>query len=50
MPKLNWLTIWDLLHDKIASDGKTSYGKNELLALMEKIEHAAIRQVEKEEG
>jgi hypothetical protein len=47
MKRLNWLTLWDQLRQKI-EEGNTNWGKNQLLALMEKLEREMVRELEKE--
>ena len=43
---MNWLGLWDDLREKVLA--KNSWGKNELLELMEKLERAEIRRLEQE--
>lgn len=40
--KLDWLALWDELYASI-HEGKTSWGKNDLMDHMVKLEKAAIR-------
>jgi len=47
MPRSKWLTMWDRLHESVNGD-KTSYGKNELLKLMNDIERQVVREHEEE--
>lgn len=42
--RINWLELWDKLNEELQK--KNSWGKNELLDLMNKIEKDAIRKLE----
>lgn len=46
MKQLNWMSLWDELQDKIQA--KNSWGKNEIITLMNDLEKKMVRQLEKE--
>ena len=44
--RVNWLTCWDNFREKVKT--KNSWGKNELLELMEYLERQEVRKAENE--
>lgn len=42
--KINWLELWDKLSDEIKK--KNSWGKNEVVELMDSLEKKAVRSLE----
>lgn len=44
--KIDWLKLWDDLNAEIKK--KNSWGKNELLSLMDELEKKEIRRIESE--
>lgn len=46
MTRLDWLTLWDRLRTEIEG-GNTSLGKNQILALMDRLEREMVREAEK---
>lgn len=47
MSRLEWLTLWDKLRDELQK--KNSWGKNEILAVMDDMERKAVREAEHQE-
>ena len=45
--KMNWMAMWDELTKQIST--KNSWGKNEILLLMDQIEKEEIRRIEKDD-
>ena len=44
MSRLQWLELWD--HLRVRIEKKNSWGKNEVLSLMDSMERDAIRKLE----
>jgi len=44
MERLQWMSLWDRLRDEFAK--KNSWGKNEIIALMDRMEREELRRVE----
>jgi len=45
MERLQWMTLWDRFREEVEK-GQTSYGKNQIIALMERLEREEVRRVE----
>lgn len=49
MTRLQWLACWDKLRELVSTGSQTSFGKNQLLSIMDTIERDMIRVIEKEQ-
>lgn len=49
MPRINWLHAWDRLYTAITKTDRTSFGKNQLVELMNDIEKEVVRDAEMED-
>jgi len=45
--RLDWLDLWDTLRTELEK-GSTSWGRNQILDLMDKLERQKIRELERE--
>lgn len=45
MERVQWMSLWDRLRKELET-GSTSYGRNQLLALMDRLEREEVRRVE----
>lgn len=48
MRRLQWMTLWDQLRNRLETGG-TSWGRNQILAEMDKLEREMVRKAEEED-